>query len=308
MSRSFSFSSLPDVGNRHHKQALYDYGICLPSIVELLQANVCCNKVLSVSYSCYLHESLLQQVKGSSVFLIGSHWHETTIQQLEEACSSLHILVPYARDCFRYPGHIQVSCLTDHEQLQTQSLIQHYPWLHHLRLLDTAEETVKVRQYYLGFLDHGRQAGYHCLEDIIAAATKTGLEFHTRGCLQQGSAIYFHYTLNAAKMVQESLVVDMQSYTARIVFGNGDPEVPLLRIAAQDVDFAVNVTFLSYGATQLVFYTENPIRVQLHFVEKAPFFGLGNPCCKRCHIPHWFCSVQKLLEFFPNTTLRVYDQ
>lgn len=306
----------------------YQYGICGPDVKEMIKANVMCEKIITLGKDQKLTDDMKLLIGNRSLVLFGSHWSRRQVRELEKLAFSVHIVVTRKRDLTKYTGNLVISLQEDHTEISDQELQKEFPWLIYLDELNGAplseaekrrrrnsiidgeipEEDPNIAEYfYRGFLDLGKEHGYYKIQDLLAATVKRILPIDIEKCIRYGHNVYKHRTLIAEELVESAIYLQIHGYSACFVFGGGQPDVPLLTLAADHADIGVNVDVRSFGVTGFSFYTHYPAEVDLSFVEKAPFFGCGTAECKGAVIGHWFSSIDDFIKFIPTASLLQHE-
>lgn len=301
----------------------WPFGLCRLNAKDIMRTSLLAETVLPVE-DVVKNQELLHKILNRTVVVVGSEWTKKEIYFLELKTSGLQVVVSDKADLRKYEGNITVTCYEDH-QLSNEQLAGRYPWVSYLDWIDrTASKSLRrsrlvrpsskerekgeeAEHFLRALLDLGMNAGYTNILDALIAATRGKIPVDVASCLDYGAKVYVHLSLVADELVQRATYLRVGRFSACLVFGGGQPDMPLLQIAADQADMAINVD-MGFGGFRITFYTHNPAYVDLGFVEQPPLCGCGTAELKAAVISRWFGDVKEFIGLLPNARMMSTEQ
>jgi len=162
-------------------------------------------------------------------------------------------------------------------------LREKYPWISHIIDRDTGKATVEDEVFYRGMCAELKTG--ETLGDIIGRVANG--EVTPKSVMDRGEIIQECQAQLAGHAVKCSgLEVKINKYSGRLVSGAWNMVLPVAAAAAVDYDVGINMRFNpKTGNTHFTFFTTDPDRVDLSFVDSPPFSGGGKKQCKGCTVP-----------------------
>jgi hypothetical protein len=261
---------------------LYDVVVCREGLAEeVLAAALLGKRAWLLPKVNRLPEELFGTVCGQRVLVCGSYYDPADVARLTGIASSAHVFVYDPKERSKYHGAKFVDSIFPDEALAR------WPWAVHILRRTRGPQAGEIpddEAFYRGALLRARQnqLDLDMLFAWLGVQEPSAQENWVGECTAQGHLVLQVLEQQAQEIVQlSSNLLEVHGYSARMVVGAAMPVMPLVIEAARDVDLGINWRYnLKTNSTHLTFYTHSPDRVDLSFVERAPFNGGGRRECK----------------------------